>query len=73
MTQWDRIGNMEPERKRSIYKRLAQAKKDRVPVGQIAAQNEIISIHTIYDMLEAKSLSAYVWEAMDDALTKIGY
>lgn len=73
MTQWDRIGNMEPERKRSIYKRLEQAKKDRVPVGQIAAQNEIISIHTIYDMLEAKSLSAYVWEAMDDALKKIGY
>lgn len=73
MTQWDRLGSLDPETKRSIYKRLEKAKKDHVPVGKIAAQDERVGIHTVYDMLEAKALPAEVWEAMDEVLKKIGY
>ena len=74
MRTWSNWRPAPREYKKNILARLNAARADGVSIGRIAnACDNEISIHTVYDMLEAKVFPLEMWEQMDDTLKAIGY
>lgn len=62
------------ELKRSVVERIKKARANGVAASAIAdAGGDGISIHVVYDMLNAELFPKDVWVAMDKALKSIGY
>lgn len=74
MTRWRNYYTSEIELKRDVRERLERARKDGVSSGVIAKESSKgMSIHVIYDMLEAKAYPAEMWSKVDKGLRKLGY
>lgn len=74
MTEWGSGIAAEAEYKREVLRRLVKARREGMPTGRIANESGYnISIHTIYDMLEAKSFPTWIWEKVDEGLQRLGY
>ena len=74
MTTWREYYTEESELKKDIVDRIKKARADGVPTGKIVKEcSETMSIHIIYDMLEAKMFPIEVWEKVDKGLKKLGY
>lgn len=61
------------EFKRSVRERIIEARGEGVSAGEIANHIRGNSIHTVYDMLEARQFPMSAWYEMDKALKEIGY
>ena len=60
--------------KRSIIERIQKARKSGVSAGKIAKASEgQMSIHTVYDMLNAEIFGKESWQVMDETLKKLGF
>ena len=74
MTTWREYKNEETEIKMEVMERIRKARADGVPAGIIAKESsEGMSIHVIYDMLEAKILPLDKWKQVDEGLKRLGY
>ena len=74
MTAWDNKCCTDKELKKSVHSRLLNAKKDGVTAGEIEnVGDDFITIHAVYDMMEAKKFPTEMWQKMDEALKILGY
>lgn len=74
MTRWKSYYTTETDLKRDVIERLIKARKDGVSSGVIAKESSKgMSIHVIYDMLEAKTYPVEIWSKVDSGLRKLGY
>lgn len=74
MTRWKSYYATETDLKRDVLERLIKARKDGVSSGVIAKESSKgMSIHVIYDMLEAKAYPTETWSMVDKGLRKLGY
>jgi hypothetical protein len=74
MTEWRTGRAADVELKRGVLERLRKARSEGLSTGKLANSCDgEISIHTIYDMLEAKSFPENVWRCVDEGLKKFGY
>lgn len=74
MTEFGNYRKADRELKREVLNRLIAARMKGVSTGKIAKESgDSISIHTIYDMMEAKCLSKEIWEMVSEGLKKLGY
>lgn len=62
------------ELKRSVVDRIKKARENGVATHEIVdAGDDRISIHVVYDIMNAELFPRDIWEAMDEALKSIGY
>lgn len=74
MTTWKSRYTTETDLKKDVIERLTRARKEGVSSGVIAKESSKgMSIHVIYDMLEAKAYPAEIWSMVDKGLRKLGY
>lgn len=74
MTEWGNSYGAEPELKKDVYKRLKEARKDGLTVGEIEREsNGELGVHDVFDMLEAKVMGRDKWVKMDKVLKEFGY
>ena len=74
MTLWSEAETANPELKIGIFKRLIRAREDGVTAGEIERRSGgKVTIHSVYDMLDAKKIPVETWEAMDETLRHLGY
>ena len=74
MTEWGNNFCADPELKKDVYKRLREARKDGLTVGEIERESEgELGVHDVFDMLEAKIMPKEKWLKMDEVLKAFGY
>lgn len=63
-----------PQFKREVIRRLQRARTMGASVGLLADTcGDNVSIHTIYDVLEAKRFPLEIWEEVSKGLERLGY
>ena len=62
------------ELKKGVIAKIQKARKDGMTIGRLeAACPPGITLHVIYDMLNAGLLPIEIWQEMDDVMSGLGY